>query len=171
MTGPKAPPGDAAATVEAQSRLLLTRARLRRYAKLLDSGIGVPGTRWQIGVESLIGLIPGVGDLAGALIGSWFIFEAYRLRVPGSLLARMTGNVVFDAVLGVVPVVGDVADFVFKSNRRNLRLLDAHLDAHLNAPFGPPPPRRRRRRVGLALGGLLLLIAAYLLWRLGGFTA
>src|SRR3546814_1348858 len=95
------------------------------------SGIGVPGTRWQIGIEALIGLIPGVGDLAGALLGGWLVVEAMRLRAPGRLLAKMIGNVLFDALLGIVPVLGDLADFVFKSNRSNLQLLDAHLGEQL----------------------------------------
>src|SRR3546814_8541930 len=95
------------------------------------SGIGVPGTRWQIGIEALIGLIPGVGDLAGALLGGWLVVEAMRLRAPGRLLAKMIGNVLFDALLGIVPVLGDLADFVFKSNRRNLQLLDAPLGEQL----------------------------------------
>ncbi|NKF20786.1 DUF4112 domain-containing protein [Solimonas marina] len=122
------------------ARLHATRARLRRYATWLDSGIGVPGTRWQIGVEALIGLIPGIGDVAGAVLGSWFVIEAARLRAPRPLLARMVGNVVFDALLGLVPVAGDLADFVFKSNRRNLALLDAHIDARLGVERAPGRP-------------------------------
>src|SRR3546814_7635565 len=70
MTGPN----------KTDTELDATRQRLRRYARLLDSGIGVPGTRWQIGIEALIGLIPGVGDLAGALLGGWLVVEAMRLR-------------------------------------------------------------------------------------------
>lgn len=152
------PPGvDAGALDEA--RLHAARARLRRYARLLDSGVGIPGTRWRIGIESLIGLIPGIGDLAGAALGSWFIVEAVRLRVPGALLARMIGNVAFDTLLGVVPVVGDVADFVFKSNHRNLRMLDGHLDARL----GAAPARAHRRGPGV-LALLLIVVIAALVW-------
>src|SRR3546814_8472350 len=121
MTGPN----------KADTELDATRQRLRRYARLLDSGIGVPGTRWQIGIEALIGLIPGVGDLAGALLGGWLVVEAMRLRAPGRLLAKMIGNVLFDALLGIVQVLGDLADFVFKSNRRNLPQIGR---AHVCAP-------------------------------------
>lgn len=146
------------------TELEATRQRLRHYARLLDSGIGVPGTRWQIGIEALIGLIPGVGDLAGALLGGWLVVEALRLRAPARLLVKMTGNVVFDALLGIVPVLGDLADFMFKSNRRNLQLLDAHLDARLG--LMPAPARRRRGRRLLLL--VLVAVGGYLLWRFTG---
>lgn len=146
------------------TELEATRQRLRRYARVLDSGIGVPGTRWQIGIEALIGLIPGVGDLAGALLGGWLVVEALRLRAPARLLVKMTGNVVFDTLLGIVPVLGDLADFMFKSNRRNLQLLDAHLDARLG--LMPAPERRRGRRLLLLV--LAAVVGGYLLWRFTG---
>lgn len=169
MTGPGAP-NDPARDAEVapparHAALHATRARLDRLAWWLDSGIGVPGTRWRIGIEALIGLIPVVGDLAGALIGGYFVVEAWRVRAPRGLLARMSGNVVLDAVLGFVPVVGDLADFAFKSNQRNLRLLNAHLDAEL----GVRAPRPRRR-VAWILLALLAALAGLAIWRLGGFT-
>lgn len=148
------------ASAEEAVHLQRTRERLRRFATLLDSGIGIPGTRWQIGIEALIGLIPGIGDLAGAALGSWFVVEAMRLKAPGHLLARMIGNVVFDTVLGIVPVIGDIADFVFKSNRRNLQLLDAHLDARLGVT-----PARTHRRAAWGLALVALAVIAWLLWR------
>jgi len=151
MTGPN----------KTDTELDATRQRLRRYARLLDSGIGVPGTRWQIGIEALIGLIPGVGDLAGALLGGWLVVEAMRLRAPGRLLAKMIGNVLFDALLGIVPVLGDLADFVFKSNRRNLQLLDTHLGGQL----GVMEPATRRHRGRWLLLAVILVLMGYWLWR------
>lgn len=142
------------------AELEATRKRLRRYGKVLDSGIGVPGTRWQIGIEALIGLIPGVGDLAGALLGGWLVVEAMRLRAPARLLVKMTGNVVFDALLGIVPVLGDIADFMFKSNRRNLQLLDAHLDARLGVVAARAPQRGRWLLLAVLAG-----LVGYGLWR------
>ncbi|MGH8445687.1 MAG: DUF4112 domain-containing protein, partial [Solimonas sp.] len=130
--------------------------------------IAVPGTSWRIGAESLIGLIPGVGDAAGAVLGSYFVVEALRLRAPGGLVARMVGNVAFDMVLGVVPVVGDIADFAFKSNSRNLRLLNTHLDGELGLP--PAPAKRRLAWTLLRLGLGLAVVAgiALAVWRLRG---
>lgn len=156
MTGPS----------QTGAELDATRQRLRRYATLLDSGIGVPGTRWQIGIEALIGLIPGVGDLAGALLGGWLVVEAMRLRAPGRLLVKMIGNVVFDALLGIVPVLGDLADFVFKSNRRNLQLLDAHLGARLG--IVERPVRRHRGRWLLLAVALALMAYGLWSWSVGG---
>ncbi|WP_051361999.1 DUF4112 domain-containing protein [Solimonas soli] len=143
--------------------LQATRSRLRRVARLLDSGLAVPGTSWRIGLEALIGLIPGIGDLAGALLGAYFVVEALQLRAPRGVIGRMLGNIVLDLLLGVLPVVGDVADFAFKSNERNLRLLDRHLDDRLGVA---PPPRRRRYGPALAAALLALLLLAGLWWLL-----
>lgn len=142
--------------------ILETRRRIRRVAELLDSGIGVPGTRLRIGIEALIGLIPIVGDLIGVLLGAYFLYEGARLRVPAPLLVRMTGNVVVDALAGFVPVVGDLADFAFKSNQRNARLLDAHIDRALGV-VPAPSPWPLRLAIGLAAG--VVAVAAYALWR------
>ena len=166
MTGPS-PSGSApSAAAPDAAALHATRMRLARVATVLDSGIALPGTGWTIGVESLVGLIPGIGDVAGALFGGYFIVEALRLRAPRAVLLRMLGNVLFDMALGVVPVAGDLADFAFKSNQRNLRLLHAHLDERLGV--APAPAPRRRWRALLALTALLLI--AWAIWRFGGFT-
>lgn len=139
------------------------RRRIRRLAELLDSGIGIPGTRLRIGIEALIGLVPVAGDAVGLLLGAWFVYEGLRLRAPAPLLARMAANVAVDALAGTVPVIGDVVDFAFKSNQRNARLLEAHLDRVL----APPPPLRARwpQRAALALALALLAVGAVLLWR------
>ncbi|MFT4045729.1 MAG: DUF4112 domain-containing protein [Solimonas sp.] len=151
-----------------QPGLHATRARLHRVARFLDSGIAVPGTSWRIGVEALIGLIPGIGDLAGALLGSYFVVEALRVRAPRGTIGRMVGNILLDLLLGLVPVAGDIADFAFKSNQRNLRLLDRHLDDRL----GLARRAARRGRGGwMALALLVLALLAVLAWRAaGGFT-
>ncbi|SFF56872.1 protein of unknown function [Fontimonas thermophila] len=144
------------------------RQRIRRLATWLDSGIAIPGTHVRIGVEALIGLLPIAGDAVGLLLGLWLLYEAVRLRAPASLFVRMLGNVALDAVVGAVPVIGDAFDFAFKSNRRNARLLDAHLARLLDPP--PPPPRwRGALRAALALA--LLALAAWgagWLWRTWG---
>lgn len=145
--------------------ILETRRRIRRVAELLDSGIGVPGTRLRIGIEALIGLIPVVGDLTGLILGGYFLYEGVRLRVPAVLLARMIGNVLFDALIGLVPVAGDLADFTFKSNQRNARLLDAHIDRALGV-VPAPSPWPLRVAIGLAAGAAAA--AAYALWRVLG---
>ena len=110
------------------SEVAATRVRIERLAWLLDGAIPVPGTRFRFGLDSIIGLIPGVGDLLGLLLGATILYESVRIGAPRALVAKMLGNSVLDALLGVVPGIGDLADFAFKSNQRNVRLLIAHLD-------------------------------------------
>jgi len=101
-------------------------ARLRRYAYWLDSGIRVPGLGWRIGLDSILGLVPGVGDTAGAVLGGWVFIEALRMGVPAHTLARMLINLALDSTVGAVPVLGDLFDFVWKANVRNIELLERH---------------------------------------------
>jgi Domain of unknown function (DUF4112) len=101
--------------------------RVARLAYWLDDRFRIPGTRRRIGVDGLLGLIPGIGDTATALLASYIVLEAARLGVPRSLLARMLANVGIDYVIGLVPLVGDVADLAWKANRRNARMLRDHL--------------------------------------------
>lgn len=102
---------------------------VRRLVELMDQRFVVPGTRFRFGMDALIGMIPGFGDLLGMVIGSAVFFEAVRLRAPVAVLGRMLFNLWIDSVVGSLPVVGDAFDFVFKANRRNLRLLERHLAA------------------------------------------
>ena len=101
-------------------------ARLRRYADWLDSGIEIPGLGWRIGLDSILGLVPGVGDTAGALLGSWVFVEALRMKVTAPTLVRMLLNLALDATVGAIPVLGDLFDFVWKANVRNVELLERH---------------------------------------------
>jgi hypothetical protein len=102
--------------------------RLRRLAVLLDDSIPIPGTGFRIGVESILGLIPGAGDLAGGAFSLYILLQAARMGVPRSLLTRMGWNLAVDVVVGAVPVLGDLFDAGFKANMRNLALLERHVD-------------------------------------------
>ncbi|WP_207061471.1 DUF4112 domain-containing protein [Motiliproteus sp. SC1-56] len=102
-----------------------TRRRLRHLAWLLDSSIRLPGG-FRIGLDGLIGLVPGIGDLLTAGLSSYIIAEAARMGVPKSVLARMGFNVLLEVVVGAIPLFGDLFDFVFKANERNLRLIEGH---------------------------------------------
>jgi hypothetical protein len=103
------------------------RTTVRHLAWLLDSAFEIPGTKFRIGLDPLLGLIPVVGDLIGMLIGGYIIMLAARLGVPRAVLARMLMNVGTDAVLGVVPIAGDVLDAAWRANLKNARLLDQAL--------------------------------------------
>ncbi len=106
----------------------LTRLRrIRGLVRLMDTALRIPGTRVSLGADSVLGLIPGVGDFAAAAISLVIVNEARRLGVPNDKLVKMLVNVGFDTVAGSVPVLGDVFDIFFKSNRRNLQLVLDHL--------------------------------------------
>jgi len=99
------------------------RERLRRLAWLLDSSIPVPGTRWTVGIDALIGLVPVLGDVAGMLLSSYILLEAVRLGAPKRVLARMALNIAVEGLVGSIPLLGDLFDAGFKANQRNIRLL------------------------------------------------
>lgn len=105
-----------------------TRARLEKLAWLLDGALVVPGTEIRVGLDALIGLVPGVGDVVAAALSSYLIFEARRLGAPKHVILRMVWNLGLDTVLGAVPVVGDVFDVAWRANLKNLRLLEDYLD-------------------------------------------
>lgn len=90
---------------------------------VMDDLVRIPGTRRGIGLDALIGLLPGVGDLVGSGLSAAIMYEAVRARVPVPVLARMAWNLVLDALLGLVPLVGDLLDVAHRANRRNYRLL------------------------------------------------
>jgi len=128
--------------------------RLRRMARLLDSAIQVPGTQYRIGLDPIIGLVPGIGDVIGAIFSSFIIFQAARLGASRPMLVRMMGNVAMDTLVGEIPVLGDLFDFGWKSNTRNIALLEQHMGS-------PVAAKVASRRVLLLLGlGLVLLFAA-----------
>jgi hypothetical protein len=97
---------------------------LRVWQRLLDTAFRVPGTRIRFGWDPIIGLVPWVGDAVTALLGSVIIFHAYQLRLPRVVQLRMLINIAIDVAIGIVPLVGDVADVFWKSNTRNFALLE-----------------------------------------------
>jgi hypothetical protein len=113
----------------------------------------IPGTRITFGLDPVIGLIPGFGDLAGAVLSGYIVITAARLGAPRSVLAKMMLNLGTDALVGSIPVLGDMFDVGFRANIRNSELLDRHL-AH------PEEARRSSRLAVIAtLGGIILLAA------------
>jgi len=104
--------------------------RLSGIARLMDTAIGIPGTRIRFGADSIFGLIPVIGDAGGALVGLYIINEARRLGLPPAKLVQMLGNVAADSVLGSVPLAGDVFDLFFKSHRRNVQMILDHFGLH-----------------------------------------
>jgi len=103
-------------------------ARIDALATLLDAAILVPGTNIRLGLDALIGLVPGIGDAITTLMGLYIVNEARALGAPRLLVARMVANVALDGVVGAVPLIGDVFDVAWRANRRNIALLRDHLD-------------------------------------------
>ncbi len=129
-----------------------TRDRLRisrRLAVLMDDLVRIPGTKQGVGVDALIGLVPGFGDLLGSGLSGAIMYEAVRARVPVPVLARMAWNLLLDALLGLVPFAGDLLDVAHRANRRNYRLLEAAVAADPD----PDPPS-----VGYLLAAVTLTV-------------
>ncbi|KQM65147.1 hypothetical protein ASE75_07520 [Sphingomonas sp. Leaf17] len=106
------------------------RARVVAIEAMMERAFVIPGINRPVGLDAIIGLIPVLGDVFGAAMGSWMIWEARNLGMSKLQLARMGGNVAFDTAIGLIPFVGDAADFLFRSNTRNLRIIKRHLDKH-----------------------------------------
>jgi Domain of unknown function (DUF4112) len=106
------------------------RRRVEAMEGLLERAFALPGTSRRIGLDSILGLVPVLGDVITAAMGAWLIWEAKNLGMSRFHLARMTGNVAFDTAIGFVPLLGDAVDFLFRSNTRNLRIVKRWLDKH-----------------------------------------
>ena len=127
-------------------------AHVELLAHLLDRAFVVPGTRLRFGVEALIGLIPGLGDLVGSLLGTYAVYIARELGAPASIQARMVMNLVIDGVVGLVPFAGDLFDFAFKAHSRNHALLARWLET--------PHETQRSSALWLVVGGVAMLAIA-----------
>ncbi len=106
------------------------RRRLEAMEAVLERLFVVPGINRPVGLDSIIGLVPVIGDIVTASMGAWLVWEARNLGMSRFQLARMAGNVGIDTALGAVPIVGDLFDFAFRSNSRNLRIIKRYLDKH-----------------------------------------
>jgi len=127
---------------------------LRRFARLLDEQFVVPGTSRRFGLDALIGLVPGIGDLIGAVLSTWIVIAAIRHRVPTATIVRMLWNIAADEVVGTVPVIGDVFDVLFKENVLNVELVMRDRD-----PSRPPRAWSEIAFAGTALGIVILAMS------------
>ena len=153
------------------SSTALSVDRARVFARALDSAVRIPGTNIRFGLDALLGLVPGLGDVAGAAMGSYLILLGSRLGAPKPVLARMVLNVALDTLAGVVPVVGDLFDVAWKANTRNMALLERYVEK--------PAATRKSSRVVLfvvlaalallAIGGVMFAIVV-VKWLLGALS-
>lgn len=106
------------------------RRRIEAMEKVLERSFVIPGINRPVGLDAVAGLIPVVGDFVTAAMGAYIVWEARNLGLPKWKLWRMAGNVAFDSAVGAVPLAGDLFDFLYRSNTRNLRIVKKHLDKH-----------------------------------------
>ena len=138
--------------------------KLRRVSKLLDNAITIPGTKISFGLDPILGLLPGGGDTITGGISAYIVVEAARMGIPREIVYQMVGNILIDSFAGTVPVVGDLFDLGWKSNVKNIELLEKHLDL-AESGKGDYAPRTLSDR--LFIFGLILLLTLIVL----GFAA
>ncbi len=127
--------------------------RLRSLARVLDSAVTIPGTGFRVGADSILGLIPVVGDLAGAALSGYIVLASARLGAPASTLLRMLVNIGIDTGVGSIPLLGDMFDVAWRSNMRNVDLLESHLGGLIATR------RANRWLVAGVVAGLIVLAA------------
>lgn len=123
---------------------------LALLSHLMDRAFRLPGTSWRFGLDAVIGLVPGLGDIIGSLVGAYSLFIARRLGAPAAVQARMLMNLAIDGAVGLVPFAGDLFDFAFKAHTRNQALLTQWLQS---------PHQTRRSSWLVVLAGVIVLLA------------
>ena len=125
--------------------------RVQALSRLLDNAIAIPGIGYRIGLDPILGLLPGGGDLISGIISVYVVFEAARLGVPAATLGRMGFNIILEVLLGTVPMVGDFFDVVWKANAKNVRLLERHM-------ISPRPRKKLDKLLAVVIVAVLLAI-------------
>ena len=136
--------------IESDAALPADLVALRRFAFYMDEAFVLPGTRIRVGLDAILGLIPGIGDVIGAALSMWIIAGALRHRVPPLVIARMVLNVAIDLIFGSIPVAGDLFDFMYEENMMNMRLLEKHRDRRR--------PPRSPGQIALVLGAIVMFL-------------
>lgn len=134
--------------IEPEAALPADLVALRRFAYYMDEAFVLPGTRIRVGLDAILGLIPGIGDIIGAALSTWIIAGALRHRVPPLVISRMVFNVAVDLIFGSIPVAGDLFDFMYEENMMNMRLLEKHRDRRR--------PPRSPGQIALVLGAIMM---------------
>ncbi len=138
-------------------------AKLRALARVMDSAIRIPGTQFRIGMDALVGMIPGLGDVIGALVSGYIVVESARIGASRGTLMRMLANIGIEALVGAVPALGDLFDAAYRANDRNVRLLEEHVEEP-----GALTRRSRMMIVGIGVGVFAVgaALVAFSVWAL-----
>jgi len=126
--------------------------QLRKLSDLWDRSLGIPGTKFRVGLESLFGLLPVGGDVLGIVFSVYLVIQALEFNLPKSILAKMVFNIIIDGVVGSVPIIGDIFDTTWKANTKNVNLLEAHLNDPVKSH------KSERWFTTLLLGVLILML-------------
>ncbi len=136
-----------------ESKAIVLR-RLRQLTDVLDNAVAIPGTNYRVGIDPLLGLLPGGGDTLGAILSAYIVLQAAQLGAPRPTLVRMVWNILLDSLVGTIPLLGDLVDVAWKANTKNMALLEAHMRS----------PYNRQKTdtwfVYLLLGGVILVAIA-----------
>ena len=150
---PQSHPQSASVRTGDRSRTDTVR-HLRRLSHLLDNAIPIPGTKYRLGLDPILGLLPGGGDVAGAALSAYIVYRAAQMGLPTETVRQMAGNVLIEMLVGIFPVLGDLFDVGWKANVRNVKLLEEHIDS-------PEPTQAADKRlVFLIVAGIVLVAVA-----------
>lgn len=142
----------------------LLSKKLDKLAWLLDNSIKIPGTSWKIGLDGILGLIPGIGDLAAGGLSTYILYQAVKMRVPRAIIARMGLNVLLESVIGVIPIFGDFFDFAFKANQRNVDLMRKYV-------LNPRETTRQSTLTLIALVVFFFVVLGLMVWGMFALVA
>ncbi|WP_404785143.1 DUF4112 domain-containing protein [Altericista sp. CCNU0014] len=132
--------------------------RLRTVSDLWDRAFGIPGTQWRVGLESLLGLLPVGGDVVGLGISIYILWQVVQFNLPKTILLRMVFNIGIDALVGAVPILGDLFDITWKANTKNVNLLESYLREPIKSRGAD------RRFLWLLFGGMLTAFVLLLIF-------
>lgn len=137
--------------IEPDEKLPADLVALRKFSILMDEAVGVPGTKFRFGLDPLLSLIPGIGDVISALLSAWIVAGALRHRVPMRKICLMVFNILLDMTIGEIPLLGNLFDVVFEENVINMRILMRYRNRQL-------PPRKLAEVAGTVVVIVLVII-------------
>ena len=142
--------------IEPDEKLPADLVALRKFSILMDEAVGIPGTKFRFGLDPLLSLIPGIGDVISALLSAWIVAGALRHRVPMRKICLMVFNILLDMTVGEIPLLGNLFDVVFEENMINMRILMRHRNRQL-------PPRKLSEVAGTVAVIVLVIIVVGIL--------
>ena len=142
--------------IEPDEKLPADLVALRKFSILMDEAVGVPGTKFRFGLDPLLSLIPGIGDVISALLSAWIVAGALRHRVPMRKICLMVFNILLDMTVGEIPLLGNLFDMAFEENVINMRILMRHRNRQL-------PPRKLSEVAGTVAVIVLVIIVVGIL--------